>query len=480
MLNVQAAPQEHAMAPESAVRVLVVADQAEVLGLVEKQLGRRYSCAFSSTADEARAQLAGESFDLVLCDANLPNRSGLILGEQIVREVHETSLVLMTTEDDPEVARRAFQFGAHGYLVRPFGRGQLLITTMNALKRRELELAQEAHVRALAEQLQTVIDRAPMPIYAKDRSFRYILANRVASEEALSGRGDMIGLTDEAFMSLDSAERARFGDRLVLDRGEVYEEHEDLAIGGEERTYLTVKFPLLDEKGDVHAVCGVSTDITTKQQADQLRDELANAQAQAIQDLRSSRLETVERLARALELHDPNLGPHIRRMARIAAFLARLSGLDDQRVELMRAAAAMHDVGKIGLEAEMLRKPEALTSRERIEMERHAQLGYELLSGSESELLRLAATIALTHHERFDGTGYPGGLAGEQIPLEGRIAAVADVFDALLSDRSYRPALRVTEAVDVMQDGRWTHFDPQIVDLLIGHLDEVLALRSSG
>jgi HD-GYP domain-containing protein (c-di-GMP phosphodiesterase class II) len=319
-----------------------------------------------------------------------------------------------------------------------------------------------------------------MPIYAKDRSFRYILANRAAREEALPETGELIGMTDEAFMSLDSADRARFGDRLVLDRGEVYEEHEILVIGGEERTYLTVKFPLLDERSEVYAVCGVSTDVTAKQQADRLRDELANAQAQAIQNLRSSRLETVERLARALELHDPNLGPHIRRMARIAAFLARRAGLDDQRVELVRAAAAMHDVGKIGLPAEMLRKPEALTSQERIEMERHAQLGYELLAGSESELLRLAATIALTHHEWFDGSGYPGGIAGEQIPIEGRIAAVADVFDALLSDRSYRPAVMVPEALDVMEDGRWTHFDPQIVDLLVRHLDEVLALRRSG
>jgi PAS domain S-box-containing protein/putative nucleotidyltransferase with HDIG domain len=455
-------------------RVLVVDDHPEVLRLIQRLLERSYVCDVASTTGEAREKLARESFELVLCDVYLAGESGLILAEEIVREFRRTSVVLITAEDDPEVARRAFEFGAHGYLVKPFGRGQLLITTMNALKRRQLELAQQAHARTLREQLQAVIDRAPMPIYAKDHSFRYIMANRSAEENARLGTGELIGLTDEAFMSPDSAERARQTDRRVLDGGEVCEEQETLLIAGEQRTYLTVKFPLLDHGGEIQAVCGVSPDVTARKQADQLRDELANAQAQAIQDLRSSRLETVERLAKALELHDPNLGQHVDRMAAIAAFLARLLGLD---AELVRAAAAMHDVGKIGLPAEIVRKAEALTSAERTEMQRHAQLGYELLSGSESELLHLAATIALTHHERFDGSGYPRGLAGEAIPLEGRIAALADVFDALLDDRTYRPALTVPEAVELIRDGTGTHFDPRIVDLLLEHLDEVLALR---
>ena len=281
-------------------------------------------------------------------------------------------------------------------------------------------------------------------------------------------------------MSARSAQRARASDRRVLDGGQVVEEQEALMIGGEERTFLTVKFPLLDEAGQVYAVCGVSPDITAKRQAGQLRDELANAQAQAIDDLRSSRLETVERLAKALELHDPNLGQHVERMAVIAAFLARLFGLPEQRVDLLRAAALMHDVGKIGVTDDILRKSDGLKTAEREEMERHTQLGYELLSGSESELLRLGASIALTHHERFDGSGYPQGLAGDEIPVEGRIAALADVFDALLSDRSYRPALTVPEAVELIREGRGSHFDPEIVDLLLDHLDDVLALRTVG
>ena len=164
-------------------------------------------------------------------------------------------------------------------------------------------------------------------------------------------------------------------------------------------------------------------------------------------------------------------------MATIAAFLAGQVGLDRDRVLLLRAAAPMHDVGKVATPDGILQKQGPLTPEEREEMERHTTVGYEILADSESELLQLAATIALTHHERWDGDGYPQGLAGEEIPIEGRITAVADVFDALLSDRCYRPALSLDDAVEVMRQGRGTHFDPQVVDALLGNLDEALSLR---
>ena len=126
---------------------------------------------------------------------------------------------------------------------------------------------------------------------------------------------------------------------------------------------------------------------------------------------------------------------------------------------------------------DILRKPGPLTAEERTEMQRHTVIGSEILSESESKLLRVAATIALTHHERFDGAGYPAGLSGDEIPLEGRITAVADVFDALLSDRCYRPAMSVAEAVRQLEQGRGSQFDPRIVTALLEHLDEALEMR---
>jgi putative two-component system response regulator len=211
-----------------------------------------------------------------------------------------------------------------------------------------------------------------------------------------------------------------------------------------------------------------------------LRDELAAAQRQAIDELRLSRQETVERLTKAIEFHDLSTGEHVDRIGRVAAFLGTHLGLDAESVHLLRVAAPMHDVGKIATPSEILRKPCPLTHEEREEMKRHTTVGHEILANSGSDLLGLAATIALTHHERYDGGGYPRGLAGEEIPLEGRITAVADVFDALLSDRPYRPALNLEKTVEVIEKGRGSQFDPQMVDILLEHLDEALSVRDPG
>jgi len=361
--------------------------------------------------------------------------------------------------------------------VKPFWPGQLLITAMNALRRRELEDLESAHRRNLEERRQTIIDMAPMPVYIKDAAHHYIFANAQADDMAGQERGQLLGKTDEAIMTPKALAHTRAVDSAILERGTTYEAEETLGIGGTERTFQTVKFPLLDEDGRPNAVCGISTDVTAQKDALRLRDELAAAQQQAIDELRLSRQETVERLTRAIELHDLSTGKHVDRMARVASFLGARLGLDSEWVHLLQSAAPMHDVGKIATPSEILRKPGPLTPEEREEMERHTTIGHEILANSESELLRLAATIALTHHERYDGSGYPQGLAGEEIPLEGRIAAVADVFDALLSDRHYRPAFTVGETVEVMKAGRGSQFDPQIVDILLANLDKALSVR---
>ena len=145
----------------------------------------------------------------------------------------------------------------------------------------------------------------------------------------------------------------------------------------------------------------------------------------------------------------------------------------------MRLAAPLHDVGKISIAEQILCKPGALTDDERRTIETHSEAGYRILAGSQSILLQIAARIALTHHERFDGNGYPRGLGGTDIPLEGRIAAIADVFDALTSVRPYRAALSVDEAVRIMLEGHGAHFDPDLLDRFIGALPRVIALRQS-
>jgi PAS domain S-box-containing protein len=460
-----------------AARILATDDRPEILRLVERTLSETYECEFASSVAEARQVLAGSEIDLALCDIQMPNESGLVLVEEIARDHPDTAIVLVTGVDDHEVARQAFEMGAQGYLVKPFWPGQLLITAMNALRQQELEIAQRAHSKALEDRLQTLMDRAPVAIYMKDRNRRYVLANEVAHEVMGLDPGRMVSRTAADILPEETEQLVAETDRRVLEDGESFEAEETLEIKGVKRTFLAVKFPFVNDLGEISGIYGISTDITDKKQAELLREELAQAQERAIEELTASRQETVERLAKALEMHDGETGRHVNRMAVIAAFLASQLGLDQDRVLLLRTAAPMHDVGKVATPDGVLQKEGPLTPAEREEMERHTTVGYEILADSESELLQLAATIALTHHERFDGGGYPQGLAGDEIPIEGRITAVADVFDALLSDRCYRSALSVDDAVEVLEQGRGTHFDPQVVDALLGHLEEALSLR---
>ena len=194
----------------------------------------------------------------------------------------------------------------------------------------------------------------------------------------------------------------------------------------------------------------------------------------AEQDLRSSRADTIQRLAIAAELRDEETGRHVARMSRYCELVAKAVGMDPEVSSIMREASSLHDVGKIGVPDGILLKPRSLDDQEMVLMREHAVIGHRILHGSDSPLLQLAATIALTHHEWFDGNGYPNGLVGEDIPLPGRIAAIADVFDALTSNRVYRRAYSVGVAVEMMKQEAGQHFDPDLLDVFWTVLPEVL------
>lgn len=198
----------------------------------------------------------------------------------------------------------------------------------------------------------------------------------------------------------------------------------------------------------------------------------------AQEELRLSREETVQRLALAAEFRDTDTARHLKRMSLYCHVLARHYGLEADRCELIRIASPMHDIGKIGTPDHILLKPGKFSSEEFEVITRHAEMGRHILDGSEAELLKLAALIAWTHHEKFDGTGYPRHLAGETIPLEGRIAAIADTFDALTTKRVYKPAFSLEQTLDIMREGRGKHFDPSLLDTFLGAVDEVLVIKS--
>lgn len=228
-----------------------------------------------------------------------------------------------------------------------------------------------------------------------------------------------------------------------------------------------------------------------KQSQDALKaanDELEQKVARQTQELRTAlsemaasqrvaheaHLDTINRLAVAAEYKDEDTAEHIYRMAHYATMIGRLAGLTSAETDSLYYASLMHDVGKIGTPDEILLKPGKLTAQERERMQEHTLIGARILGNSPSRLLQGGEVVALTHHEKWNGSGYPNALAGEKIPLWGRICAIADVYDALTSKRPYKDPIPQAKAVAILTEGRGTHFDPRLLDLFLGNIDTIV------
>lgn len=214
-----------------------------------------------------------------------------------------------------------------------------------------------------------------------------------------------------------------------------------------------------------------------RQQLAQRAETLDIAVRKATADIVAREHEAIHRLSRAAEFRDADTGFHLSRMAEYSRLIAVQLGLPEAECDLVRDAAPMHDIGKVGIADAVLLKPGPLNDEERAIMQRHPQIGADILAGSESPLLQAGAVIAISHHERYDGSGYPHGLAGEDIPLYGRIIAVADVFDALTNARPYKPAWSLERAIGYFHEQKGSHFDPACVDALLRDMDAVLAIQ---
>lgn len=211
-----------------------------------------------------------------------------------------------------------------------------------------------------------------------------------------------------------------------------------------------------------------------------LEDEIAKRTAQlekAYERVHLASLDTIHRLSRAAEYKDEHTGEHIARMSRYCVAIGQQLDLSSTVLDSILYAAPMHDIGKIGIPDRILLKPQRLTPQEWLVMKRHTIIGAQILQGSDVGFVRLAEVIALTHHERWDGKGYPHGLAGKDIPLVGRISAVADVFDALTSRRPYKEPISVDDSCAIILEGRGQRFDPEVVDAFFDARDRIMHIK---
>lgn len=229
------------------------------------------------------------------------------------------------------------------------------------------------------------------------------------------------------------------------------------------------------------------------------RESLEDTVRRRTAELEASRLELIHCLARAAEFRDDDTGRHILRVGRYSRIIGEALGFSESQLEILEPAAQLHDVGKIGIPDAILLKAGKLTADEFDQMQKHCGYGRQIVDGQpdrdteiirshaemgarimdigRSPILEMAKRIALTHHERWDGSGYPLGLSGEDIPLEGRITAVADVFDALNSKRSYKPAFSLPKCLEILEEGRGTHFDPTVLDAFFARRNQIVEVQ---
>lgn len=216
---------------------------------------------------------------------------------------------------------------------------------------------------------------------------------------------------------------------------------------------------------------------TVEERTAALREAL-QAMTLAQHEAYDAHLETVRRLALAAEYRDDHTGAHIIRVTRYSGMIAHMMSLPPGEIEIVTHASAMHDMGKIAIPDGILLKPGKLTEDEWHMMRRHPIIGARILGGSESKLLKAGETISMSHHEKWDGSGYPHGLMGNEIHLYGRIVAVADVYDALTTERPYKPAFPPAQAFEMIHNGAGKHFDPEIVKAFLSEKDKVLKIQT--
>jgi len=224
--------------------------------------------------------------------------------------------------------------------------------------------------------------------------------------------------------------------------------------------------PEFDSAGKHIGYISTRFDITDRKKVEQLHDEITETQR-----------EVIFRMGAIGETRSKETGNHVRRVAEYSKLLALYSGLGEDEAELIKQASPMHDIGKVGIPDAILNKPGKLDAEQWRIMQTHAQIGYDMLTDSSRPLLKAAAIVAYEHHEKYDGSGYPQGLSGENIHIYGRITALADVFDALGSERCYKKVWDDEKIFNLFKEDKGKHFDPKLVDIFFDNLNEFLAIR---
>ncbi len=470
------------MMNRSHVRLLVIDDERYICDLVGESLaGEHFEIVSFTDPRQALSHLAENEVDFVLSDLVMGDFSGVQILEGALQHHPDAIVVLMTAHPTVETAISVLKNGAYDLLVKPFKLEVLKATIRRGLAHQQV-MRENLRLRGQIEFLKAAgaltmgveIERSLQMVLGSCKTELGAVAAAIIEIEPKSGEAVRVlqEITNQDFRNtvLDQSTIGRFNGRRV---SEPVVTTEKLSYNRENLLQTTICSPIYIRR-TLHGVINlVILDRFRRVHQGQMDvlTILTNAAGSAIanqrlyQNVQSSYWSAIRALANAIEARDGCTAGHTDRVIRLAEPMARALGWPEAKIHALRLGCTLHDIGKIGVPDSILNKPDRLNDEELVQMQRHPLVGERIIK--DIDLFKPALPYILSHHERYDGHGYPKGLAAEQIPVEGRLLAVVDTFDAIISDRPYRKGASLTVAVRELEINRGKQFDPSMVDLFL-------------
>lgn len=452
--------------------ILIIDDNPKNIQLAANVLKKTdlFNIFYATSGEDGIKQLEKKDYALILLDINMPQLDGYETANRIKANPHTEPIpiIFLSANADQQNINKGFEYGGQDYIVKPFQQHELIHRVKTHaelfLARQKLqEEVDESHV--LLEQYKDAIDMSSLVSKTDiDGIITYVnepfcKASQYSKEELLGKSHRIIrhpNVSKKFFQKMWATIKAK-----KVWKGTI----ENRAKDGSSYFVDATIIPILNHTNEIIEYISVRTDITKEIQA---KDEIISAQK-----------EILYKLGEMGELRSQETGDHVNRVALYSELLAIAYGLSDIEVEQIKMASPMHDIGKVGISDSILLKPSRLTDEEYEEMKTHTTLGYEIFKNSKHKMLQVAARISREHHEKWDGSGYPQGLKGEDISVCGRITALADVFDALSNERVYKEAWPIQETVDYIKNERAKAFDPKLVDIFLENIEKILEIKNS-
>jgi putative two-component system response regulator len=466
------------------MRILVVEDDPKSARLIKDILElRRYVVIEASNGLSAMRIINDHIPDLIFMDMNLPGMDGITL-TRLIKTSSKTAnipVIALTAAAMKGDRDRFVQAGCDDYISKPFHVKDVLDVIKKYAKAEEQRTAIHPPIILIADDRPENIELISATLSPMGYNIIKAANGMQAMEKIRTLRPDiaMINVFMPELNGIEVCKNIKSDERyssipviMITALDDADSKMKALSVGADE--FLTKpidRYELIVRVGNL---------LNVKKHIDTLNNQIVEKTKElqkAIAELKDTNINVIYRLSRAVEYIDNDTGDHNIRVSKYVMSIAGSMGFTKEEVETISIASSLHDIGKIGVPSSILLKPSSLTPEEFEQVKKHTSIGANILNSSGSKLLDMAGQIALTHHERMDGTGYPQGLRSDSIPIAGRITAVADVFDSMTIKRPYRDAIPVDQTVEYIKSHAGTQFDPQITDVFLRHLKDILDIK---